>query len=227
MRRVETAPFDTAGCSLSVLSLLRSWNITMARYVTRIRTPWTPEESFAYMADLRNFARWDPGVRNVTQTMGDGGGDASVFDVTIAGVPKDIMLTYRTIEYDAPRHLLVLARSRVFTSEDRITVTPDGGGSIVEYDAQFRFNGVLGVADLASRPFFNRIADRASTGLGVEIQGTKVWSDQTGGVSSARDVSIRAAFARFAIIEPKTILSHSLRHASPRQQRVRGPCLSG
>ena len=145
----------------------------MARYVTRIRTPWTPVESFAYMADLRNFARWDPGVRNVTQTMGDGGGAESVFDVTIAGVAKDIMLTYRTIECDAPRDLLVLARSRFFTSEDRVTVTPDGDGSIVEYDAQLRFNGVLGVADLALRPFFNRIADRATTGLRVELQGAE------------------------------------------------------
>ena len=146
----------------------------MARYVTQVRTPWSAADSFAYMADLRNFARWDPGVRNVTQTMGDGGGAASVFDVTIAGVPKDIMLTYRTVEYDAPRHVLVLARSRVFTSEDRIAITPDGDGSIVEYDAQLRFNGVLRFADLALRPFFNRIADRAVNGLCGALQGTKV-----------------------------------------------------
>ncbi|MEO8696211.1 MAG: SRPBCC family protein [Acidimicrobiales bacterium] len=146
----------------------------MARYLTRIRTPWSIADSFAYMADLRNFARWDPGVRKVTQTMGDGGGTAATFDVTLAGVPKDIMLTYRTVEYDAPRHLLVLARSRVFTSEDRIAVTPDGDGSIVEYDAQLRFNGVLGVADVALSPFFNRIASRAANGLCVALQGTKV-----------------------------------------------------
>lgn len=33
---------------------------------------------------------------------------------------------------------------------------------------------VLGVGDLALRPLFNRIADRAATGLCVAIQGTKV-----------------------------------------------------
>ena len=110
----------------------------------------------------------------MTQTIGDGGGAASVFDVTVAGVPKDITLTYRTMEYDAPRHLLVLARSRVLTSEDRIAVTPDGDGSIVEYDAQLRFNGVIAVADHALRPFFNRIADRAAVGLCVALEGTKV-----------------------------------------------------
>ena len=98
------------------------------------------------------------------------------YNVTVVGVPKDITLTYRTVEYAAPRHLLVVARSRVFTSEDRIAVTPDGDGdgSIVEYDAQLRFNGVLGAADLALRPFFNRIADRAAKGLCVALEGTKV-----------------------------------------------------
>ena len=108
----------------------------MARYVTKIRTPWSITESFDYMADLRNFARWDPGVRHVTQTAGDAGGATSVFDVTVVGVPKDLTLTYRTVEYDAPHRLRVVARSRVFISEDRIAVTPDGDGSIVEYDAQ-------------------------------------------------------------------------------------------
>ena len=146
----------------------------MARYVTKIRTPWSITESFDYMADLRNFARWDPGVRHVTQTAGDAGGATSVFDVTVVGVPKDLTLTYRTVEYDAPHRLRVVARSRVFISEDRIAVTPDGDGSIVEYDAQLRFNCFLGAADLALRPFFNRIADRAAKGLCVAIKGTKV-----------------------------------------------------
>ena len=151
----------------------------MAHYMIRIRTPWSPAQSFAYMADLRNFARWDPGVRNVTQTRGDGGGGASAFDVTVAGVPKDIVLTYRTIEYEPPRHVLVLARSRVFTSEDRIVVAPDGGGSIVEYDAQLRFNGVLRIADFALRPFFTRIAERAAKGLRVALEGTTVQEGHT------------------------------------------------
>ena len=34
----------------------------MARYVTKVRTPRSVEDAFAYMADLRNFAEWDPGV---------------------------------------------------------------------------------------------------------------------------------------------------------------------
>ena len=57
----------------------------MARYVTTVRSAKTPREAFAYMADLRNFAEWDPGVKTVKQVEGSGGGKDAVFDVTVAG----------------------------------------------------------------------------------------------------------------------------------------------
>ncbi len=107
----------------------------MARYVTTMRTSKTPNEAFAYLADLRDFADWDPGVKAVRQVHGSGGGPGTVFDVTVAGIGRDLTLRYVTEEHDAPRNLLVVARSTVFTSIDRITVEPDGTGSVVTYDA--------------------------------------------------------------------------------------------
>lgn len=44
----------------------------MARYITTVRTRRSVADAFAYMADLRNFAEWDPGVRKVVQVDGDG-----------------------------------------------------------------------------------------------------------------------------------------------------------
>ena len=38
--------------------------------MTRVRSPWPPERAFAYMADLRNFAEWDPGVKASRQVEG-------------------------------------------------------------------------------------------------------------------------------------------------------------
>ena len=46
----------------------------MARYVTTVRTQQPAAEAFAYMADLRHFAEWDPGVKKVVQVKGDGAG---------------------------------------------------------------------------------------------------------------------------------------------------------
>jgi len=137
----------------------------MARYVTTVRTAKTPQQAFAYMADLRNFAEWDPGVRAVEQVKGSGGGLDTVFDVTVAGPVHDLTLRYVTEEHDAPRNLLVVARSLIFTSIDRITVEPDGTGSVVTYDADLRLNGPLRIGDLGLRLVFGRIGDRAAAGL--------------------------------------------------------------
>jgi len=137
----------------------------MARYVTTVRTAKTPREAFAYLADLRNFAEWDPGVKAVRQVEGSGGGPDTVFDVTVASPGRDLTLRYVTKEYDAPRNLLVVARSSVFTSIDRITVEPHDSGSVVTYDADLRLNGVLRVGDLGLRLMFGQIGDRAAAGL--------------------------------------------------------------
>ena len=146
----------------------------MARYATTVRTAMTPSEAFAYLADLRNFAEWDPGVKAVRQVQGSGGGPGTVFDVTVAGVGRDLTLRYVTEEYDAPRNLLVVARSSVFTSIDRITVEPDGTGSVVTYDADLRLNGVLRLGDLGLRLVFGVIGDRAAAGLRRALDGQAV-----------------------------------------------------
>jgi len=146
----------------------------MARYVTTVRTGMTPQEAFAYLADLRNFAEWDPGVKAVRQVEGSGGGPGAVFDVTVAGVGRDLTLRYVTEEHDAPRNLLVVARSAIFTSIDRITVEPDGTGSVVTYDADLRLNGVLRLGDLGLRLVFGVIGDRAAAGLRRALDGQAV-----------------------------------------------------
>ena len=137
----------------------------MARYVTTVRSAKTPREAFAYMADLRNFAEWDPGVKAVRQVKGSGGGPDAVFDVTVVAPGPDLTLRYVTEEHDAPHNLLVVARSSVFTSIDRITVEPDGTGSVITYDADLRLNGGLRIGDLGLRLVFGQIGNRAAAGL--------------------------------------------------------------
>lgn len=137
----------------------------MARYVTRVRTPWSPAEAFAYMADLRNFAEWDPGVERVEQVVGDGAGPDAVFDVTVKGPGRSLKLRYETVNLDPPSELFVRARTSTLTSEDRITVEPEGRGCIVTYDADLRLNGPLKLADPFMILVFKRIGDRAAEGL--------------------------------------------------------------
>jgi carbon monoxide dehydrogenase subunit G len=146
----------------------------MARYVTTVRSPRTADDAFAYMADLRNFAAWDPGVTRVVQVEGDGGGPRAAFDVTVKAVGGDTTLRYVTERYESPTTVLVEARSKFLTSIDRIDVAPDGDGSKVTYDAELRLNGPLRLFDPLLAVAFGRIGDRAAAGLERALQGERV-----------------------------------------------------
>ena len=137
----------------------------MAKYTVSVESSKSVEEAFAYMADLRNFANWDPGVLTVTQVAGDGAGLGSSFDVAVKSVGGGTVLRYETLEYDEPANLLVEARNSKFTSIDRITVVAKDEGSIITYAAELLLNGCLSPLNPLLGLVFNRIGDRAAAGL--------------------------------------------------------------
>ena len=137
----------------------------MAKYKVSVESSKSVEEAFAYMADLRNFANWDPGVLTVTQVAGDGAGLGSSFDVAVKSVGGGTVLRYETLEYDEPGNLLVEARNSKFTSIDRITVVAKDKGSIVTYAAELLLKGCLSPLNPLLGLVFNRIGDRAAAGL--------------------------------------------------------------
>lgn len=146
----------------------------MARYTTTIRTDRAPADALAFMADLRNFEAWDPGVEQATQVVGHGGGPDAEFDVVVAAPGKGLTLRYVTTEYVAPNQVVVRAASKMLTSLDRIDVVADGDGSRVTYDAELTLNGPLGVLNVVLKPIFDRIGRRADQGLQQALDGEKV-----------------------------------------------------
>ena len=142
----------------------------MARYIATVRTQRSVADAFAYMADLRNFAEWDPGVREVVQVQGDGAGRDAVFDVTLSS-KRATTLRYHTVEYTAPRELLVVADTKTLRSADRIGVRPDLDGTLVTYDADLSLKGVMRLAAPLFAVAFRRIGDRAAAGLARVLDG--------------------------------------------------------
>jgi carbon monoxide dehydrogenase subunit G len=147
----------------------------MARYIVRVRTPMPPDEAFDYMADLTNFAEWDPGVDRVEQVEGDGAGPGAAFDVEVKVPGGNMTLRYDTVAFDdASTTMTALAQNAWLTSEDTITVEADGNGSIVTYDAELKLKGLLGLSDPLLRLTFNQIGDRAAAGLVETLAGERV-----------------------------------------------------
>ena len=134
----------------------------MPRFVTTVSTPLSPTEAFAFMADVRRFSEWDPGVSQSVRVAGDGAA-GSAYDLTVA--PGKTVMRYEVTAYDAPRLLRMVAKTRFLTSVDEVRVEPSAAGALVTYDAVLTMNGVLGVMNPLLGIAFNRIGDRAAAGL--------------------------------------------------------------
>lgn len=149
----------------------------MARFTTTIHTPRSVQEAFRYMADLRNFAEWDPGVEKVTQVVGDGGGVGTEFDVEVDAPVGTMTMRYKTVDHVEPNRVVARSETGLLTSVDTITVTPDSsgpGGSEVTYDAELTLKYGLGIADPLLQRVFDKIGNRAARGLQKALDGERV-----------------------------------------------------
>ena len=63
----------------------------MARYTTSVRTPLSPAEAFAYMADVTHFQEWDPGVKRAVRVLGDGKSVGTAYDLTVKAGGTTVM----------------------------------------------------------------------------------------------------------------------------------------
>jgi carbon monoxide dehydrogenase subunit G len=142
----------------------------MARYKTAIETRWRPEDAFDYMADVHNFAAWDPGVRLVRVVRREEAGVHDAYDLDVRAGRATMTLRYEVVASERPRRVLLRAETSTMRSIDEIRVEPSGPGSIVTYDAQLELRGVLRFAAPFAGLAFRRIGDRAAAGLRRALQ---------------------------------------------------------
>ncbi|MEZ4503995.1 MAG: SRPBCC family protein [Dehalococcoidia bacterium] len=137
----------------------------MPVFTLRVPSAWPVDSTFAFMADLRNFERWDPGVRWVQLARGTGAGPDTAYHVAVGRFLRDIVFQYETIEYTPPRRVVVRADWLFLTSLDIIAVENAEEGSEVVYTAGLEFRGILRpLGGLLNSPF-ERIVNRAGDGL--------------------------------------------------------------
>ena len=145
----------------------------VARYKTIIRSPWSSARAFDYMADVRNLGGWDPSIRRVVQVSGEGGGEATEFDIEVARPGGSTTLRYRTTHFEPFTSVRLEARTRSLTSVDCIDIVDDGAGCLVSYDARLELNGARRVFDPLLGWMFGRIGDRAALGLETALEGAR------------------------------------------------------
>lgn len=143
----------------------------MAHYRCRIRTPMGPVDAFDYMADVRNFEQWDPGVVSVAQVVGEGAAPDSVYDVTTSNRGREMLFRYRATAFDRPVGFTIVGERKPFTSTDVVSIEPMGEGSVVTYAAELSMPFPLSLADRWLQGVFDRIGDKAAAGLAGVLRG--------------------------------------------------------
>ena len=138
----------------------------MAHYVTTVPSSKTPEEAFAYMSDVRNFTQWDRGIKKIDQVVGDGAGVGSSYDITVKGFGgTDSVFRYVTLECDSPTNVLVKGKNWMFSSVDRVTITPTATGCDVTYDAVLTANLVVWPMNIWLGTVFDKVGAVETRGL--------------------------------------------------------------
>lgn len=136
----------------------------MPRYVATIRSAWPAERAFAYMADFSNAREWDPSVEAATRTSDGPVSEGDGFDLQVRSGSRVLPFHY-VITQLGNRTVVLSARTTRFESVDTITVSDDGPGSLVRYDAFLTGLGVMRLANPVIGRTFRRMGDAARTQL--------------------------------------------------------------
>jgi carbon monoxide dehydrogenase subunit G len=145
----------------------------MARYVGRIETSRSVEETFDYMADFSNVTAWDETTKQARVLQGPAAGVVgSRFAVKVRFAGRDTDLEYETKGSEPHRRLLLRAETATIVSEDEVTVARGSDGTtLLTYDADLRLRGPLKLLDPVLGLLFQRLGDNAAAGLARELDG--------------------------------------------------------
>jgi hypothetical protein len=143
----------------------------MASYAATVSSTRPPTEVFAYLADFRSVADWDPSVTSAVHINGnDPIAVGATFRVTTKTTLSAVVLDYTTIELRPPGRIVLRGENNSMVSLDTIVIRDDGrGGAEVVYDAQIELKGVRKLADPLLALAFKRLGDKARDGLREQL----------------------------------------------------------
>jgi hypothetical protein len=143
----------------------------MASYTDTVSSTRPPDEVFAYLADFRSVAEWDPSVGSAVLVSGDDPIKVgAMFRVTTRTKLSEVVLDYTTIALERSEMIVLRGENKSMVSLDTIVIRGDGhGGASVTYDAKLELKGVRKLADPLLGLAFKRLGDNARDGLSDKL----------------------------------------------------------
>jgi len=137
----------------------------MTRLNERITTTLPIEEAFAYLADFVNSAEWDPGVATAERIGSEEAGIGARYRLGIRRGDSVVPMEYRVLAFEPPRRIVLEGSGSGVTATDEISFERSDAGTIVEYTADIRLDGLRRLAEPFLGGMFRRIAADASDGI--------------------------------------------------------------
>jgi uncharacterized protein YndB with AHSA1/START domain len=137
----------------------------MTRIAETIETGLSPETAFAYVADFAHQAEWDPNTRSSRRTDEGPLGRGARFALEVAVGGRTAPMEYRITEFDPPHRVVLVGEGSGVWSSDEISFTPLPDGSRIEYVAEIRLQGLLGLIQPLLGRAFAKIGRGAADGM--------------------------------------------------------------
>lgn len=134
-----------------------------------IETALPRAEAFAYIADWDRQAEWDPNTVSA-ERIGEGGpvvGARYALEVKMGR--KAVPMEYRITELEAPSRITLIGEGSGIWTEDVITFAETEHGTRVDYQAEIKLSGWLGLIQPLLGRAFDGIAKGAVAGMKREL----------------------------------------------------------
>jgi hypothetical protein len=119
----------------------------MATFRMTLNSTWSLVDLFDYMTTYSNAAEWDPGVTSGEALTTGAVGLHSEYRLLMAIGKREVPLTYRIVEFDRLRRVVLSAENKAVRSLVAIDVTPKPGGSQLDYQHSVTGLGPLAAAE--------------------------------------------------------------------------------
>jgi carbon monoxide dehydrogenase subunit G len=134
-----------------------------------LETPLAREAAFEYIADWSQQAAWDPNTVSSAR-VGEGGPEVGArYALEVKMGPRTVPMEYRITELEAPSRIVLVGEGSGIWTEDTITFDTAGSGTRVEYQAEIKLSGWLGIVQPLLGRAFDGIAKGAVAGMKREL----------------------------------------------------------
>ena len=141
----------------------------MTRLAEHLITTLDRETAFRYVADFSRQPEWDPNtVSAVRIDTGDLGVGAR-FALEVRVGRRTVPMEYRITEFEAPTRVVLVGEGGGVWSQDVITFTSVPDGTRVDYVAEIKLGGLLGLAQPLLGPALARVGRGAVEGMRREL----------------------------------------------------------